>query len=147
MLAFTGCLITSALFLFPQVWVIHHHRAAALLIGFGIFAVGALLALRSTTDLRNGVESEHWPESQIKPFRRFARSPLFTAIGIALFVALVLLEFIFKGRLRGEFWACFLFLQTLSQVGLAFKRRPAAKQPAVQWNNLSPIRSDHWGER
>lgn len=147
LLAFVGCAITSILFLAPEAWATHNtHRVAASLIGFGIFAVGALLALKSTTDLRNGVENEQWPESRIEPFRRRVQSPLYTALTIALFIAFVLFEFLVKRNLRGEGWACFLFLQTLSQIGIAF-RRPRAKIPPVQWNNFTPIHSDHWGER
>ena len=146
LLAFVGCVITSILFLAPKAWAAQNtHRVAAFLVGFGIFAAGALLALKSTTDLRNGVENERWPESQIEPFRRHFQSPLYTALSIALLIAYTLLVLVSR-RFRGEGWACFLFLQTLSQIRSAF-RRPRVKIPPVQWNNFSPIHSDHWGER
>jgi hypothetical protein len=147
LLAVVGCLIASILFLAPEPRDAYDtHRVAAFLIGFGIFAAGAFLALKSTTNLRNGVENQRWPDSQIEPFRRHFESPAYTALSIALFIAFVLFEFLFRRSLGGEGWACFLFLQTLSQIRIALKR-PREKISPVQWNNFSPIHSDHWGER
>jgi hypothetical protein len=146
LLAVVGCLITSILFLAPGPRDPYDiHRVAAVLIGLGIFATGAFLALKSTTDLRNGVENERWPESQIEPFRRHFESPVYTAVSIALLIAYALLA-IGSKRFRAEGWACFLFLQTISQLRIAF-RRPRPTTPSIQWRNSAPIHSDHWGQR
>lgn len=146
-LAFVGCLVTSILFLAPGPRDAYDtHRVAAILIGFGLFAAGAVLALKSTTDLRNAVENQRWSDSQIEPFRRHFESPIYNVLSIALLIAYALLAIGFK-RFRGEGWICFLFLQTLSQIRIAFRRPRPSATPPPDWRNFAPIRSDHWGQR
>lgn len=148
LLACVGCLTTSILLLAPGPRDPYDiHRPVAFVLCFGILAAGAVLALKSTTDLRNGVENQQWPQSQIEPFRRHFRSPLYTALSIALLIAFVLSEFFFKRRFRYEGWTYFLFLQTLSQIRIAFKPPRPEPPPPPDWHSFAPLHSDHWGQR
>lgn len=143
LLAFAGCLIASLLFLAPQD---RPHDVAAFFIGFVLFAGGAVLSLKSTYDLGNGVENELWPDSQLEPFRRHFKSPLYTVLGIVLLIAYILLEFGFSHLFRGQGWVCFLVLQTLSQIRIAFRPPRPSAAPPPDWRSFAPIRSDHWGQ-
>jgi hypothetical protein len=119
-----------------------------LLLDFAVFAVGAILSLKFTSDLRHGVENQDWPESQIEPLRKHLESPWYTALTIVLLIAFVLFG-IFIKRFRGESWVCFLFLQTISQLRMAV-RRPVSRTPfgpLTGLHSLTPIHSDHWGHR
>ena len=149
LLSVLGSLITSIVFVFP--WTRHHHYgllSPLVLCGFALFAGGAVLSLKFTSDLRHGVENQNWPESQIEQLRKHLKSPWYTALSIVLFVAFVFFGFFFK-RSGGDGWVCFLLLQTISQLRIAV-RRPFPRTPSspiIGWRDLSPIHSDQWGHR
>ena len=148
LLSVLGCLVASIDFFVP--WPGRHSSlfGASLFLGFAVFAAGAILSLKFTSDLRHGVENQDWPESQIEPLRKHLESPWYTALSIALLVAFVLFA-IFIKRFRGESWACYLFVQTVSQLRMAV-RRPLSRTPSgplTGLHSLTPIHSDHWGQR
>lgn len=144
LLTILGSVLSCTLFLLPAP---HSHSAfnAALIFALALFAGGTILWLKSVSRLKNGVENELWPESQIEPLRMHLESPYYSLLSIALLVAYVLFQFLFK-HLRTESWACFLLLQTISQLRISL-RRPRIKAPPVIWRNFAPIHSEHWGER
>lgn len=146
LLALAGCLLTSIVFLASGPRDSYGiHRPVVFFICFGIFAAGAVLALKSTTDLRHGVENERWPATQIETYRRHFQSPAYTALAIALLIAYALLA-IGTRRFRGQGWACFIFLQTLSQIRFAFRRPQTTPTSRPDWRNSAPIHSEHWGQ-
>jgi hypothetical protein len=63
---------------------------------------------------------------------------------VAMMVALI------KGRHRhAYFWAVFFLLQAQSQIGSAFARtrKLLGTGARLDWSKVSPLRSEHWGER
>lgn len=150
LVAILGCLITAIFFIIP--WPERHSGQFKVfaLLAFAVFAGGLILSLKCTTNLKHGVQNQEWPESQIEPLRIHLESPWYTVLSMALLVAFVLFESLFRRRLGGEGWACFLLSQTLSQLRIAV-RRPVTRTPSGPlggWRDyLAPIHSDQWGQR
>ncbi len=121
------------------------HRVTLFSIAFAVFAAAAVLSLMSTSKLRRGVQNQRWPESQVEPFRGHFESRACQAASIVLLIAFALLAIPFK-QFRAEGWACFVLLQTISQLRIAL-RRPPVPAPTPEPPIFAPIQSDHWGGR
>jgi hypothetical protein len=101
-------------------------------------------------DLRNGIESERWPEEQIKRFRATFNSPL----SVGVYVTLTIVTFLFlildvmsAHHAYGSGYGLLLLLQNFSQLKMA-ARPPKAHSPVerIDWHSATPITSEHWGQ-
>lgn len=147
LLSALGSLIACTVFLAP--WPRMHQSGwfgAYAILCLVVFAFGAFFSLTFVGELKQGIENERWPKTQIEPLRAHLESPYYTALSIGLLAAFVIFEFFLKRRFGGLGWGCFLLTQNISQLRMALKRpRPSA--PRNQWHDSAPINSSHWGQR
>ena len=105
---------------------------------------GFSIAYLAASNLESGIATERWPENEINDVRARLLSPLTTVLALALFAAYLVLAF-FNHRYRIVWFPPFILLQTLaflrSSVGLRSTPPHESK-----WSQLSPIRSEHWGQ-
>ena len=119
-----------------------------LLLCFALVVISLLGMFWAANTLRNDVRNERWPEATLAPFRRVVDHVLWkVAMGLLLlgmFAALAQ-----DRHHRTWFWAVFVLLQTQTQIGTAFPRlrKPTGPGLLLDWSRVSPLRSEHWGER
>ncbi len=93
------------------------HFTALLTLQLVLLLAGGLIAFRSATSLESG---------------------------IALFIGFVLLVIIIP-RFRPAGWSLYLLMLTFNFLRSNIRRK-AGPAPESKWINLSPIRSEHWGQ-
>src|ERR1700761_7515140 len=88
LLSFLGSLIACTIFIAPRPRM-HHSDwfGAYAILCLVVFAFGAFFSLKSVGELKQGIENERWPETQIEPLRGHLESPYYTALSIGLLAA------------------------------------------------------------
>jgi len=146
LLSLLGSALAGILFLFPKM-LTHGPLWLRLITGLGLIACGSILYLKSISAFRDGVQNHRWTERQLQSLRLVLESPYCKAFNISLIVAYAVFEF-FIPHLKGVGWLCFLFTMNLSQLIVGVRRpRPESSNSLLGWRDLSPIHSDHWGQR
>lgn len=114
---------------------------------FGGFVLGIVVSLYVSSSLKNGIENQQWPEEQIESLRSVIESRYTNALLVLLLVAYGVLWLVYS-KYRATGLACFVLLQIISQLRTAVRRTPAKPSSLLTgWRDLSPIRSDQWGQR
>ena len=111
--------------------------------------VGFALALRANSSLQNGIAAARWNDQEIESLRALLNSRPSNFLNIALLAlmfAFLALSLASEHQLRSIFWALFVLSQTLTWLRNTTLRQPSNPQHQPTWSNLSPLRSDHWGQ-
>jgi hypothetical protein len=143
-----GLLAAGSFFATFNPWILPHHTplhfTALLALQIVVLLAGGFLSFRSATSLESGIANERWPEAQIDSLRAISRSPITNNLTFALIAGFVVLAIIFP-RFRPAGWSLYVLLITLNFLRSKLTRKPGpAGDP--KWANLSPLRSDHWGQ-
>lgn len=115
---------------------------------FTTAVLGILLALYAHSSLENGIAAARWNDQEIESLRDILNSPLAKFLYIALLalmVASLILDFLSPHR-SPAFWAIFILCQSFIWMRNATRHQTSNPNHEPTWNNLSPIRSDHWGQ-
>jgi hypothetical protein len=129
----------------------HGHDTPAWLLAtmLTLIVVGFAISFYASIDLESGLQNERWPESEIASTRALLNSSLITAATLLCVLAAILFMYVSRST-RPIGWAFLLFSQSLTRLQTAAKP-PRSTHPTSyippNWNNFSPIHSDHWGER
>jgi hypothetical protein len=146
LLSLLGTTLASVIFMFPKAPP-HWPLWLRLVTGLALLAIGFTIYLKSLGALRDGVQNHRWTEQQLQSLRLVLESPYCKALNIALLVAYAVFVY-FIPHLKGVGWLCFLFTMNLSQLIVGVRRpRPEPSNSLLGWRDLSPIQSDHWGQR
>ena len=143
-----GIIAASSFFALFNPWIPPHHRppyfAGLFTLQLVLLLAGGFIAFRSATSLESGIANERWPEAEIDRLRAISRSRIANIISFALITGFVLLAIIFP-RFRPAGWSLYLLLITLNFLRSKLGRKPGPAGES-KWANLSPIRSEHWGQ-
>jgi hypothetical protein len=146
LLSLLGSALAGILFLFPKM-PMHWPLWLRLITGLGLLASGFTIYLKFLSAFRDGVQNHRWTEQQLQSLRLVLESPYCKAFNISLILAYAVFVFLIP-HLKGVGWVCFLFTMNLSQLIVGIRRpRPESSNSLLGWRDLSPIRSDHWGQR
>ena len=98
--------------------------------------------------LREDVRNDRWSDETLAPFRR-VQGHVIWKIGMGVLVVAMLATLIQDRHHRTWFWTVFFLLQTQTQITNAFARprKPPGDATRLDWSQISPLRSEHWGER
>ena len=99
--------------------------------------------------LRNDVLNGRWSEETLAPFREVTGHILWN-VGLVLLIVAMFAALTQDRHHRTWFWVILFLLQTQTQLTAAFARprtRPTGPGPRLDWRQVSPLRSEHWGER
>jgi MFS family permease len=116
----------------------------AFVIAACLMLAGFSIAYLAASNLESGIATERWPENEINDVRARLLSPLTTALALALFAAYLVLAF-FNHRYRIVWFPPFILLQTLTFLRSSVRLRSTPPHES-KWGQLSPIRSEHWGQ-
>jgi hypothetical protein len=149
-LSLFGALVASAGFLLPTPHRNAHESLAWLIATmFALIIAGFAISFYASTDLESGLLNERWPEDEIASTRAVLASSLLTAASLLCLLASILFMSVSRST-RDIGWALLLFGQSLTRLQTAAKPpRPNRSTSSFtpNWNDFSPIHSDHWGER
>ncbi len=117
-------------------------------LAFGVIVFGSIVMFKAGYDLREGIRNERWPEAEIVPLRRMVQHPVWIACIVTLLVAMCAALLTARSHHR-YFWAVFLLLQITTQLSNAISRpyEPPGVGGHIDWTKISPLHSEHWGER
>jgi hypothetical protein len=144
LIAASGFLLPSARHMSPPkayypIWLWTVLMFGFLLVGFGI-------SLLAESKLKEGIGNERWSQDEVVSLRAVLESPWWGGLAIACLAASCVIFAAFYAH-RNVGYALMLAGQSISRLGIAL-RRPRDVQPGgTVWQSLSPIRSEHWGER
>lgn len=150
-----GGLIAAVGFLFgiPEHAAHAHHPHSALLylwIAALLMTVvlGIALSLFANSSLENGIVAARWSDDEIESLRTLLNSRPSNLLNIALLALMVasLVMGILSPHLYPIFWAIFILSQSINWMRNATRRQASNANPQPTWNNLAPLRSDHWGQ-
>ena len=145
LLSLLGSTLPGILFLFPKM-LTHGGLLLRLIPALVLLACGFTINLKFISILKDGVQSHRWTEEQLRSLRIVLESPYCAVVNVSLLVAYVMFQFVMPHKGLG--WFCFLLSMALSQVIGAVRRpRPKPSNSLPSWRDLSPIHSDHWGQR
>ena len=147
-LMLTCSLVAVACFLSIGISAVRTHPLLMIPCIMGV-VVAFLGMLWSSSLLRNNVRNERWPAETLAPFHRVIDHVLWK-IGLGLLFVALIAALMLQGRHHTPwFWAVFFLLQAQTQMTNAFARprTPPATGALLDWSKLSPLHSDHWGER
>ena len=143
-----GFIAAGSFFVLSNPWIAPHHTplhfSALVLLQLFLLLAGGFIAFRAATNLESGIANQRWPEAQIDALRKISRSPLANIITVAFIIGFVLLAIIFS-RFKPAGWALYVLLITLNFLRAKLARKPGPARES-SWANLSPIRSEHWGQ-
>jgi MFS family permease len=143
-----GLIAAGSVFLLisPLAGSAHHasHLWWAFVLVAALVISGLTIAYLSASGLESGIANDRWPEDEINSVRARIQSPLATAFALALFAAYLVLAF-FTHRFPLMWFSPFIVLQTLNFLRSSVRLRSTADHEP-KWNQLSPLRSDHWGQ-
>jgi hypothetical protein len=143
-----GLVAAGSFFVTFNPWTPPHHTPphfiALLAIQLVLLVAGGLIAFRAATNLESGIANQRWPEPEIDRLRKVSRSPIANIISFALIIGFVLLAIIFH-HFSPAGWSLYIFVISLNFLRAKLARKPGAAQES-KWANLSPIRSEHWGQ-
>ncbi len=145
----TGCCLLSTAGILASNRYAVHSQLSVLAACFACVVVGYLSMLWTASTLRNNIQNERWPVETLAPFRQVIDHVLWRFAMAVLLVAM-LATLIFQDRHHHSwYWATFFLLQAQTQFTYAFgrPREPSATGHLLDWSKVSPLRSDHWGER
>jgi len=129
-------------------WFPAASRLTSVLVMLPFFAIGTPLMLIAESRFRDGIQNGIWSEAEIVRLRAVLTSPFLTVICIAMLIAGIIVVFVAHHHYRGISWVLLIMGQSFTRLQMAF-RPPTPKNPRslLSWSNLSPIQSEHWGER
>jgi hypothetical protein len=142
-----GLIAASSFFVTFDPWAPHHHLShftALLSLQLFLLVAGGLIAFLSATSLESGIANQRWPEAEIDSLRALSKSTIANIISFALIVGFVLLAIIFH-QFSPAGWSLYFLVITLNFLRAKLARKPGTA-PESKWANLSPIRSEHWGQ-
>jgi hypothetical protein len=143
-----GVIAASSFFVLFNPWTVPHHRpphfTPLLILWLILILIGGVIAFRSASSLESGIANERWPEAEIDSLRTLNRSRTANVITFALLIGFVALAFP-SARFRPLGWSLLLLLQTLNFLRAHIPPKPTPPRDSP-WTNLSPIRSEHWGQ-
>ena len=116
---------------------------------FTTVILGLALALRANSNLQNGIAAARWSDQEIESLRSFfsSRSIKFLSTTLlALMLASLVISIASDHLLRPIFWVFFVLSQTLTQLRNSTRRQASSTNHQPTWSNLSPLRSEHWGQ-
>ena len=144
-----GVIAAGSFFVLSNPWIAPHHTplhfTALVILQLFLLIAGGLIAFRAATSLESGIANERWPEAEVDSLRKISRSSLANIISFALIIGFVLLAIVFS-RFRPAGWSLYVLLLTLNFLRSQLRRKPGTASES-KWANLSPIRSEHWGQR
>ena len=144
LLSLLGSALAGVLFLFPKM-LTQGPLWLRLITGLGLLACSFILYLKSIGAFRDGVQNHRWTEQQLQSLRLVLESPYCAVVNVSL-RAYVMFQFVMPHKGLG--WVCFLLSMALSQlIGAVRRPRPELSNSLLGWRDLSPIHSDHWGQR
>lgn len=145
--------IASLCWFFEVLFRTHVHTSLTLwFILYSVFGLASFIAsIWISYDLRTGIESGRWPETEIDRFRATFDKPWLTGISVTLaFAALFFMFFDLVSshhHVRGSGYGVLFLSQILSQFSMAVRRpRPRSTGQRIDWRSAPPITSDHWGQ-
>jgi hypothetical protein len=146
LLALFGTTLPGVFFMFPKM-LMHSGLLLRLIPALALLACGFTIYLKFISILKDGIQNHRWTEDQLQSLRLVLESPYCSVVNFSLLVAYVVLQF-FVPHLKGLGWVCFLLTMAVSQL-IAAVHRPRPRPPSSLpiWRDLTPIRSDHWGQR
>ena len=110
-----------------------------------LMAAGFYVSFRAEAGLTNGIAAERWTASQLAPIRKVFCSRYIIAVGLGL-IAVGFILWLMNPRHSEVIWPFILVSQSLTRIFGALKEpRPSSPRPG--WRDLTPIHSDHWGQR
>jgi len=124
----------------------------SLFLSFALVIAGFVISTRSESSLENGIAAERWPEEKIAALRCLMRSPLWKVLSVVCTVVCLIacvagFIAVASSPYRGLFWVGFIFSMTIYRLHAAVLPRPSIGPPkTIDWNNGSPLQSQHWGE-
>ncbi len=122
-------------------------REARIFVSFALVVLGFVISLWAGSDLTNGMQGGRWPDEKIETVRAHLESPWLRGLAVVFLVlACLMLAFSAHDQGRGFFWPALILSQTITRLQLSAKRPPVTPEP-INWNNASPVYSEHWGER
>jgi len=113
---------------------------------FGLLLVGFGISLVAESKLKRGIQNGRWSEDEVVSLRAVLESPWWGGLGIACLTASCVLFAAFYAH-RNVGYALMLAGQSISRLGMAVRRPRSGEPSGAVWQGLSPIRSEHWGER
>ncbi|MBB5063929.1 hypothetical protein [Granulicella mallensis] len=146
--------VIASLSWFVQILFRSHSRTSFTLWFLLYFVVGLgtfIASIWISYDLRTGIESGRWPETEIERFRTIFDKPWLNGLNVTLAFAAVFFMFfeLLASHLHhvpGYGYGLLFFSQILSQFSMAVRRpRPRSTDQHIDWRNAPPITSDHWG--
>jgi hypothetical protein len=144
-----GVIAASSFLALSNPWTPPHQRPqhflGLLILQVSLILIGSVIAHRSASSLELGIAAERWPEKEIDALRALLRSRNSTILTFVLLIGFIVLAF-HAGRLRPAGWSLNVLLLTLNflRAHIPSKPRPVGES---KWANLSPLRSEHWGQR
>jgi hypothetical protein len=149
--------IISSLFWFFQFLFRFHSHTSFFILWFVLYSVFGLVSfiasIWTSYDLRAGIESGRWPDTEIDRFRATFDKPWLTGLTVTLAFAAIFFMFfdLLSSRhhhVPGYGYGMLFLSQILSQFSMAVRRpRPRSSGEHTDWRKSSPITSDHWGQQ
>ena len=115
------------------------------LFSFGALVLGLIGTLIAESKLRNGIESERWPDALLDAPRKVAAHPAFFILPYLLIVA-SFVDIIFSrgGNLSGT-WMFLYPAMSLTRVISVLRPRQTDADPRSRMDPPKPLQSEHWG--
>jgi len=136
--------LISAAGLFSILFIRRPHSIVALIATFGFLIAGFLISWRANESLQAGIRQDRWPPAEVEQLRTFAKSRTLTVVHLALAFGVFAN---LSSHLRPWGWSCFVLAQAIFIFRNGFREQsmPSTYQPP--WTNITPLNSDHWGQR
>jgi len=143
-----GLIAAGSFFATFNFWTPPHHTpphfTARFILQLSLLLTGGFIAFRAANSLESGIANQRWPEAEIDSLRKMSQSTIANIITFALFIGFILLAIVLP-RFRPAGWSLYLFSVTFNFLRSQIRRKPGPA-PESKWANLSPIRSEHWGQ-
>jgi len=111
------------------------------------FIAGAIVWAQSLKRLRNGIKNDLWSEDDLASLRRCFDHAAWTVLSVVCVLVMLSQVVLSKHVILGPtYWVSFWTLQTFSQLRIALKRKTTGSVGLKNWQEWTPIRSEHWGE-
>jgi hypothetical protein len=148
-ISLTCILIATAIFLIPAMTA--HPSVVVIIALLATLLICLGLAVWAISRLKSGVRCDLWTEVQLARLRGITVSRMYTRTWLVLLVVFFVFSLlhILKQVHQDIGWPAYIVAMYMIQLRGAAKppTLSAPSAPRIEWNNVAPIRSQHWGER
>jgi hypothetical protein len=114
-------------------------------ISLALTALGLTILFKASATLENGIAASRWPEEEIEALRIKLESPMLPVLSFGILFASIILMLALPRHGSGVL-AGTILVQGMTRLRYIM-RRSSDSRPRIDWQNNSPIQSQHWGNR